>query len=410
MKNMVIIFLLVFFPFISHSYTWQSYCPSTIHANNVCFGVGSWKGVICSPDGMYLWEEDIQEWTYYTYGLPVIGAVNLNATQILVAMGCGTYSDGIYTFDLETHQFDVVEWFYKPAFLKYYDYNGSYFVGLEENGLYISTDGIDWNNVEYFDTISCQSMDFFGEQIIVSSGVYGFPCIYFSGDAGFSWNISINAGGFINVKFNNSGIAYSILPGMSQSAGIHFSTDYGFSWAAFYWEFFINALGIDAMGNVFLGWDNGWGIAMINNPYPYPYPELIFLNEGLPNLNINEITINPAMSAIAIFCCTDAGVYMSNDYMVGENENPAEAQKINIFPNPVSDQTSISINLPEITGIHFTISILNNCGIKVDEINFKNTSLPNQKVNWNKDNLPSGIYFLVVRTKNETLTEKFIIL
>ena len=197
---------------------------------------------------------------------------------------------------------------------------------------------------------------------------------------------------------------------MSQSAGIHFSTDYGFSWAAFYWEFFINALGIDAMGNVFLGWDNGWGIAMINNPYPYPYPELIFLNEGLPNLNINEITINPAMSAIAIFCCTDAGVYMSNDYMVGENENPAEAQKINIFPNPVSDQTSISINLPEITGIHFTISILNNCGIKVDEINFKNTSLPNQKVNWNKGNLPGGIYYIVVRIKNETMTEKFIIL
>ncbi len=112
MKNIVIIFLLVLFPFTSRSYTWQSFCPEYIHANNICFGVGSWKGVICSPEGMYLWEEDIEQWTFYTYGLPVTGAVNLNATQILVAMGCGTYSDGIYTFDLETHQFEVVEWLF----------------------------------------------------------------------------------------------------------------------------------------------------------------------------------------------------------------------------------------------------------------------------------------------------------
>ncbi len=410
MKNMVIIFLLVFFPFISHSYTWQSFCPTTIYANNICFGVGSWKGVICSPEGMYLWEDDIEEWTYYTYGLPVTGAVNLNATQILVAMGCGTYSDGIYTFDLETHQFEVVEWFFKPAFLKYYDYNGSYFVGLEENGLYVSSNGMDWNSVSYFDTISCQSIDFYDEHIILSDGTYDFYCIYYSDNAGYSWSNVSNGNSLRNVKFNYSGIAYSILPGMSQSAGIYFSTDYGYNWNPIYWMFYINALGIDAMGNVFLGWYNGWGIAMINNPYPYPYPDLIFLNEGLPNLNINEITINPAMSAIAIFCCTDEGVYVCYDYMVGEDEIHIESDRISIFPNPVSGQTAIKINLPEIAGSLFTISVLNNSGLKVDEIKVENTSSQNLEITWNKGNLPSGIYYLVVRTKNETLTEKFIIL
>ncbi len=100
-----------FFHFtLGWSYTWKASAPDSIHATNICFGVGSWKGVICSPEGMYLWEEDIEEWTFYTYGgLPVTGAAYLNTTQILVAMGCGTYSDGIYTFDLETHQFEVVE-------------------------------------------------------------------------------------------------------------------------------------------------------------------------------------------------------------------------------------------------------------------------------------------------------------
>jgi hypothetical protein len=410
MKNMVIIFLLVFFPFISHSYTWQSYCPSTIHANNVCFGVGSWKGVICSPVGMYLWEEDIQEWTYYTYGLPVTGAVNLNATQILVAMGCGTYSDGIYTFDLETKQFNVVDWFFKPAFIKYYEYGGFYFLGLEEGGLYQSSNGINWFNISYFDTIPCQYIDFYGEHIIVSEGTWEFSSIYISCNAGSSWNTSVNGGHFEDVKFNYSGVAYAILPGMSNSAGIYFSNDFGNFWEPIFWEFFISTIGYDAIGNVFMGWQNGNGIAMLENPYPYPYPELIFLNEGLPNLNINEITINPAMSAIAIFCCTDAGVYVCYDYMVGENENQAETANISIFPNPVLDQTTVNINLPKIAEIDFTITILNNSGIKVDEIKVENTSPQNLEFTWNKGNLPSGIYYLVVKTKNETLNEKFIIL
>ena len=55
MKNIVISLALIFLPFVSKSYTWQSFCPDTIHATNICFGVGSWKGVICSPDGMNLW-------------------------------------------------------------------------------------------------------------------------------------------------------------------------------------------------------------------------------------------------------------------------------------------------------------------------------------------------------------------
>ncbi len=410
MKNIVKIFLLLFIPLLSSSYTWQSFCPDTIHANNICFGVGSWKGVICSPNGMYLWEPDIEEWSFYSYGLPVTGAANLDESRILVTMGDGTYSDGIYTFHLETHQFEVVEWLYKPVFLKYYDYNQSYYVGQEENGLYVSSNGMDWSSVSYFDTINCQSIDFYGEHIIVSSGAYSFPCIYFSDDAGYSWNISNNGHFKRNVKFNNSGIAYSILPGMSNSAGIYYSNDYGYFWSVVYWAFYVNALGIDALGNIFLGWVNGMGIAILNNPYPYPYPELIFLNEGLPNLNINEITINPDMSAIAIFCCTDAGVYVSYDYMVGESENYVETEKITIFPNPVSNEMRIRLSLNEPINTTFKMEVYDNQGVKVDEIRFENNISQNLEIKWKAGNLPAGVYYLVVRTKNKTLTEKFIIL
>jgi hypothetical protein len=410
MKNFVKIFLLLFLPFTGGSYSWQSFCPDTIYANNICFGVGSWKGVICSPNGMYLWEPDIEEWSFYTYGLPVTGAANLDESRILVTMGDGTYSDGIYTFHLETHQFEVVEWLYKPVFLKYYDYDQRYYVGLEENGLYVSSNGMDWNSVGYFDTISCPSMDFFGEHIIAATGTFGLPFIYFSDDAGYSWNISNNGHSSRNVKFNNSGVAYSILPGWSNSSGIYYSDDYGYSWAPVYWQFLINAFGIDAMGNIFLGWDNGVGIGMLYYPNPYPYPDLLLLNEGLPNLNINEITVNPAMSAIAIFCCTDAGVYVSYDYMVGENENFMDTEKITIFPNPVSDEMLIQLTLNKPINSIFKIEVYDNQGVKVDEIKFENNTSQNLEIKWNAGDLHAGVYYLLVRNKNETVTEKFIVL
>ena len=117
MKKIIIIIWLFLLSIPLFSYTWISFCPDTIHANNICFGVGSWKGVICTDEGMYLWQEDIEEWSFYTYGLPVVGAAYLDAERILVAMGCGTYSDGVYAFNLQTHEFEVLEWVINPNFL-----------------------------------------------------------------------------------------------------------------------------------------------------------------------------------------------------------------------------------------------------------------------------------------------------
>jgi len=420
MKNMVIIFLLVFFPFISHSYTWQSFCPTTIHANNICFGVGSWKGVICSPEGMYLWEDDIEEWTYYTYGLPVTGAVNLNATQILVAMGCGTYSDGIYTFDLETHQFEVVEWVVNPNFMLIIPvldentnlFTDEYFVGSQFGGLFRSIDGLIWTEVPYFNGKSCTTMDYYGEHFVVAEtgNLYN---VYWSDDYGVNWNEAIDPVPILtDIKFNNSGELYGVFPDYSNSSGLYKSEDFGNNWQVEFWSDNMSAVGFDAVGNIFVGWDSlvagNEGIAIYNPQVPPP--GLTFLNQGLASTNINKILLNPSMSAIVIFCCTDAGVYFSNDYLVGEDEIHIESDRISIFPNPVSGQTAIKINLPEIAGSLFTISVLNNIGLKVDEIKVENTSSQNLEFTWNKGNLPAGIYYLMVRIKNETMTEKFIIL
>lgn len=418
MKNIVVFFVLISLPFTSHSYTWQSFCPDTIQATNICFGVGSSKGVICSPEGMYLWEDDIEQWTFYTYGLPVNSAAWFDENKILVAMGDGTWSDGIYTFDLASHQFEVVEWIVKPNFIMIIPvldentntFTDEYFVGSQYGGLYRSVDGLTWTGLPYFNGKGCKAMDFFAEHFVVTETETDVN-IHWSDDYGVNWYQAASATWITDLKFNSAGELYGVFPNYSNSSGLYKSEDFGNNWDVEFWSDMMSAVGFDAVGNIFVGWESpaggNEGIA-IYNPMAPP-PGLTFLNNGLASTSINKILLNPVLSSITIYCCTDAGVYMCNDYLVGENKNQAEIGNIIISPNPVSDQATININLPQIAVSDFTIYILNNCGIKVDEIKVENTSSQNLEITWNKGNLPAGIYYLVMKTKNETFCEKFII-
>lgn len=416
MKNIFIILFFLLDPVLGKSYTWQSFCPDSIHANNIYFGAGSAYGVISSPTGMYLWEEDIQQWTFIPQ-LVINGAAWFNSEKILVLLGGGSYSDGIYAFDLETHQLELVEWVFTPTFItivpvldkKTNQFTDEYHVGSQFDGLYRSIDGLTWTEVPYFTGKACTAMDFYGEHLVVSE-VSNIINIHCSDDYGATWHEAASATLITDLKFNNAGELYGIFPDYSNSSGLYKSEDFGNNWEVEFWSDNMSSVGFDAMGTIFVGWDSlaggNKGIA-IYDPLAPP-PGLTFMNNGLASTNINKILMNPAMSAIAIFCCTDSGVYMCNDYMVGEYEIQTENKVIRIFPNPVTDEMLIQLNLAE-SNIN-NIEVLNCCGLKVDEIKFENHPAKGTELKWNKGNLPSGVYYLVLRTENETFTEKFIIL
>lgn len=101
--------------------------------------------------------------------------------------------------------------------------------------------------------------------------------------------------------------------------------------------------------------------------------------------------------------------YARYNVVIG-NVDKNEISHLKNFPDPVSDQMTIQFNLNGSVMPSCDISILNNCGIKVDEIKIGNQLSQGNKVIWNKGSLPAGVYYLVLKTKNETMTEKFIIL
>ena len=116
MKKTVLLLFLTF-PILISAYTWTLWGPQYVETYDFFANeAGTFCEVICSENGLYLHEDN--SWNLYSYGnLPVISAENLGGDEILVIMADGSWSDGIYKFNIITHEFTVLEWCYYPAFV-----------------------------------------------------------------------------------------------------------------------------------------------------------------------------------------------------------------------------------------------------------------------------------------------------
>jgi hypothetical protein len=407
MKKLFLIFLISVSNFAG--YSWESYGPQNIEAINICFGPYFFNPeMICTKDGMYLFNDNNYEWEYYSVnGLPVQEGIFLDSETIILVTGDGTDSDGIYQFDIPTGQFTVLANCLSPNFIRYDDYGGKYYVGYE-SGVLVSDDGIIWEGIPLFDGKPCGEMAVQWNHLVIL--VFILPQnLFWSDDSGTTWNNSSSSAPFTRLTFYGNDL-FGVFPSESYSAGLYKSTDFGNTWDVEFWSMNMSDVCYDDYdGELFVSWNNTdtdyEGIAIYEPDSPTS--ELTFFNDGLPNTNINRIKYRPIIDAFYVFVCTDTGVY--SYVFVGIEEKTVD-HNISIFPNPVSDEMHINLDLAEPINNNCKIEVVDNLGMKVDEIKVENTSSQEKKITWNKGNLPAGVYFLLVKTKNETLTKKFIIL
>lgn len=92
---------------------------------------------------------------------------------------------------------------------------------------------------------------------------------------------------------------------------------------------------------------------------------------------------------------------------VGFSENHPRQDELTIFPNPVSDQTSITFILEHTDNVK--LEIVNMMGQIVAAIIDESLSHGEHQVNWNAEKLPSGIYFFRLTTVSQSSTEKMVV-
>ena len=409
MKKTTLILVLVLTIQQGFSYTWESYGPEGIKANNLCLLYSyNAQSVICTDSGMYLnTSQGVPNWEYFD--IQAKEAADLNDETILIIISEGGYSDGIYSFNLLTYELNVIEYCINPNFIKCYEPEWVFFVG-HEGGLLKSENGTTWTEVDFFEGKNCIGLvDNYDNLIVNVSG--DISHLYLSPDIGINWTEASNSPGWVSsMAFYYSYGAYCIFPDNSYSSGLWHSVDNGDNWENSFYSTNMNAIcDIMPSNKLLLGWKNAnqgdEGLA-IYDPNA-PQSGLFFLNEGLPNTQINKIRYMELLcSGGIIFACTDNGVYLCQDYFVGVDEHPAQFGSIDIFPNPITNRTTIKLNLQESNGMKNLIQIYNSKGLKVDEIQIG----ASPEIIWDRGNLPSGIYYMVVKIEKERLTKKFIIL
>ncbi|MCD4681399.1 MAG: T9SS type A sorting domain-containing protein [Bacteroidales bacterium] len=403
MKKLITLFLITI-PLALSAYTWTPFGPPGVHTNDIVFNVGANNiTVVCANDGLYL-NSGGTAWDFYTtWGLPVKGAVPFNDTSFIFIMGNSSWSDGIYLFSLNSLQHYVLEWAYFPEFIYHGQFNDCYYVGYFY-GVLISDDGINWIELSYFNNKHCVSMDCSYDNYVISelSNIYD---IHYSGDAGKNWQPASCPYIISDLRFKCTGELYGIFPDFSNSSGLYSSPDYGQSWDLEAYSDNMSTVGYDAVGNIFTGWEStagaSEGVAIFNSLSK----TFDFVNNGLPNKNINKFRINPIMSSIVNFTCTDSGIYIIQNYIVGIKEQLSSPNQISVFPNPFNDKTNIEINITE-TDQNSTIEIYNSSGTLIRSLNIKSNK---KRIQFYREDLKAGVYFVRWKYSNKYASTRIVI-
>jgi len=334
MKKCIVCISTLLLSTVVFAYEWDSIGPSDVHVNNfntVFYNISI--EILSTANGIMINEGG--NWIEYSFGgLPARGVVGLDPNHILVLLGNGSYSDGVYTFDLTSHEFEVIEWIASPRFLHFCEANSTYYAG-GTSGTWKSTDGYGFTPIPYFNGKNCLAFAYYENHLLIPAT----NRIHYSSDSGQTWTATSSGVPYLpELVFHDSGTAYGIFPDDTYSSGLWRSYDFGETWDPEYYNTYMSSVGTDIAGNLFVGWEYD-GIAQldpVNN-------ETFFFNEGLPDLNINKITVHPDIDAVNIVACTDNGAYMLTEYPLAIDESMADNQSLSLknYPNPFVETTTI---------------------------------------------------------------------
>ena len=374
---------------------WEPFSPDGIHANKIRFYVDAANNwAVCHEDGIYLYNLNNQSWTNH----PGIAsnkrdATWLNGDSILVAVGdAGISTDGIYTLNASTGYYGEVLGFKSPNFIEHNFQTGRYFIGGSKGFAY-SDDAYLWYIFPEFLQKTILDMAIYQDHLVISQ-IDTAQHIYISIDDGINWTQISGTPAISDLEFDKSGKLFGVFPGESYSSGLWSSNDFGATWNVEFWAVGLNCVGTDPFGNVFVGFGDTQPFQEGIARWDSLDQQLYYMNTGLSDLHINQITTNPDMSAPALFCCTNSGVFLNNNY-VNIEEEIIVPSSLKLWPNPVTNTLNIIHNMDG----ELMIRITSAGGTMIDGFKHNGAS---QLIQYDCSAMEAGIYIIQVENALES--------
>lgn len=149
------------------AYSWSPRGPAGLHALDWCaLPSGQYPSLICADTCVVL--ESADGWERHSYlGLCCTAACPLDSARVLLALGGGGETDGVYCFDLSLHRFSIVCACSQPRFIRYSPRWNAWWAGWN-GGMAVSTNGRDWLPLGDFAGRDCRAMAL-GESTLVAA-------------------------------------------------------------------------------------------------------------------------------------------------------------------------------------------------------------------------------------------------
>ncbi len=403
MKKIVFFVFSLLLSISAFSYTWNNISPEGVIPKKLIIidSDDIFVGIIARVDSGMFFADNLWNPVWEFYPAIVSDACSFDDNNILVLIREGSYSDGIYKFDLTSKEFTLVYNLYKPNFIKKKKGSPDFLVGFE-NGLMKSEDGINWTTIPDFEGLDCsKAAQGFGNNtssIAVVTIEYS-PNAYVSEDFGLEWSKIDSSPMITDAIFDWNGQLF----GLHGSEGSYSQGYYKFTGSQWQNVFYSDAaiLGCDSQGQPFFGWNfpnsQSEGIARYKNG------EFLFLNEGLEDLHIRHITtLYGGVGGGVVFICTDSGAYYSSDYTTGISTTETEGKSILAYPNPTTSYTTIK--LPE----NIMASEIKIYSHKGELLQTLEGTIKQEKIRIDMSDWESGVYYVTISDRDKYWTKQLI--
>lgn len=340
-----------------------------------------------SNTGMYLSSNNGTNWSSANTGLTsnIIKSLAVSGTNIFA----GTNGEGVFLSTNNGSSWTAVNTGITDLSITTLAVDGSTIFAGTNSGIFLSTNnGTSWTAVNTGLTCTdTYSIAISGTNIFAGTYTGG---VFLSTNNGSSWT-AVNTGlpDPSSAGIYSLAICGSTIFAGTEGYGIYRSLNNGSSWeATALMEAIVPAIVVCGT-NVFAGTFEGVFLST-NNGVAWNA-----VNTGLSHTTVFSLALNSS----TLFAGTiDGGVYKRTlaEMISGINEIDNE-KSISIFPNPFSFETVLKTK----NGFkNISLSIYNSFGQQVKQIN--NISGPT--INVQRDNLPSGIYFIQLADENNVIT------
>jgi hypothetical protein len=250
--------------------------------------------------------------------------------------------------------------------------------------------------------VKCLSINLSGH---IFSGTYNG--IYRSTDNGENWFSMNNGLSFTNVYSIAINLLGHIFAG-TFGGGIFRSTDNGENWIEInngLTHLYIHSLTINTLGNIYAGTSQRGAFQSTDNGNTWTE-----INTGLTDNFIKSLAIN---SSGYIFAGTlTKGVFRSINSTITFADNSITTLSTfslaQNYPNPFNPATTIKYQIPELSFV--TLKVYDVLGGEIATLVNEEKPAGGYEVEFNKTELPSGIYFYRLQADNYIETRKMVLM